>query len=888
VGQEIVADTSPGSETKEKKDNRLQVQRTLSIGQIYEKVKDYDLVFTAEAAMMSALNDRLERPVLDHFAVTPMIYTFSKFQNEKLLQERGLFIELVNSTDLTWKQSSYLLENVLDCWKNTGSPENIKNYDRFDSSSVEKVLKIIESEQNVFKAMEEVEISKNKDVAVVNFHQFNEIDKQVLPEEFDKFQIFEEDKKEVNEFKVFNSTTEIVRAVIDNISKEIAQDTAIVLKQDSSYSTLIESALQSKGIPLMRQDDLADDEDLRTFIQVLRLSVNNNRKLIKDCQPVLRKLGFDVSVKKDNDYLSEIDSDNDVQKFRELLEEVGNSKVEEALDKLRSYFETSLETDFEELGVLDQKVSEELIRKLEYYLDTYSVEKDSNGAGVLLANSNSSAIVDRPIVFYLGMDSSWTPSIPNRPWTDKEKEDETNLRNFKSLIQNGEQQHYLVQDKSMNEEITPCLYFNELTDQEFESFTGLPHKVYQADSEDYGEGFEKEEYNVEVEEVQLFSQSSLNSFVKSPKDYLFGKVADSADQDYFRKGTLYHDFAEFYANHTDFVKKQGIDNFIQIMMDEMLSIVDELELETLETEFKIGIKNIINFVDQEIEEKTDLEGYDQRDSKENFFAEYFGKEIEKQFTEAWFENPELGVKGIADLIVNKNHLADYKSGKKKTANNIVKSSNLELVEDEPNFQAILYLAQLRTVRPQEKLKFTFFHFLDNIDDEISGEAQIEDNIVTINYYPVDFNDFVQTEEMFNKIMLYKGEKVKESNKRRKTLEVRASYEQYKDFFETRSVACQFDEDKIQESELAEEFIQYYKNEVGDYNYVEDGCKDALKNIVKFRKKNYFKEDIDAFEEFLQKQIQLLNKYRNKEFPIQNPEIRDIELEDLDNRDMIIK
>jgi len=46
VGQEIVADTSPGSETKEKKDNRLQVQRTLSIGQIYEKVKDYDLVFT--------------------------------------------------------------------------------------------------------------------------------------------------------------------------------------------------------------------------------------------------------------------------------------------------------------------------------------------------------------------------------------------------------------------------------------------------------------------------------------------------------------------------------------------------------------------------------------------------------------------------------------------------------------------------------------------------------------------------------------------------------------------------------------------------------------------------------------------------------------------------
>ena len=885
VGQETVSETKQELESTTDSKVRLQVQKTLSIEEVFEKVKDYDIVFTSEAAMMSALNDRLEKPVLGHFAVTPMIYTFSKFQNEKLLQERDLFIEIVESTDLTWKQSSYLLENVIDCWKNKGSIESIKDYDRFDTDAVEKIIEVIRTEKNVFTAMQGIEISGEKDVAVVNFHQFNEIDKQILPEKYDKFEIFKEEKEEINEFKVYNSATEIVRAVTDNISQDTAQDTAIVLKQDSSYSNLIESALKAERIPFMRQDGLSEDENLRTFIQFLRLSLNSDRKQVKDCQPVLRKLGIKVSIKKNNDYLKELDSDKEVQKFKQLLEKIGDTTVKEALNTLDSYIETGLEEDFEELGILDQTVSQELLNRLEYYLDTYTVEKDSKGNGVLLANSNSSAIVDRPIVFYLGMDSSWTPNIPNKPWIDRKEEDENNLNNFKALIQNGEQQHYLVQDKKMNEDVTPCLYFNEFTSEEFESFRDLSYERYQTGSKDRENGFEKEDYRVEADDVELFSQSSLNTFVKSPKEYLFDRVTDSSDQDYFRKGTLYHDFAEFYANHKQFVENEGDGKFVEIMLEEMTSIVDELELEILETEFKIGLKNIKQFVDRKVEE-TELEGYSQKEEKNNFFAEKFDKKIKGKFTEAWFENKDLGVKGIADLIMNKNQLADYKSGKKNSATSIVKKSNLELLEDDPSFQAMLYLAHLRKIRPEEKLKFTFFHFLDNIEDEVSGQAKMEDNIVTITYHPKEFNEFVQTREVFDYIMQSSRSegKVGEGNARRKTLEIRSSYEVYRKFFESHDIH-QFDEDKIEESEIAEKLIQYYKQEVGDYGYVEEGCKDALGRIVKYRKENYFKNDIDRFEDFVQKQLELLNKYRETGFPVQNPEIK-IDAEDLDKKDLI--
>jgi hypothetical protein len=858
----------------------VKVGEAYSTNELYQKVSEYDIVFTSEAAMMSALNDRLEEPVLGHFAVTPMIYTFSKFQNQKLLQERGIFIELVKNTDLLWKQSSYLLDNVLDCWKNEGSLDSIKQYDEFNTDSVQKVIDVIESTDNVFSKMQEVEVGSSKDVAVVNFENFNEIDKQVLPEDFDKFEILKDEKKELPRFKVYNSGTEIVRTVVENVEQETAQDIAVVLNQESSYSTLVESALESKGIPVMRQESLKEDEGLRTLIKILRLGVNSDRKLVKDCQPVLSQLDIDIPIEKNNDYLSEVDGD-EIEEFKDLLEEIKNSKVNEVLEKLDSYIETELEEDFRDLGILDRRVSEEVVNKLEYYLDTYNVEKDSAGTGVLLANSNSSAVVDRPIVFYLGMDSSWTPGIPNKPWIDRKEEDERNLKEFKILIQNGEQQHYLVQDKLMNEDVTPSLYFNELTSKEFESFRDLPNERFQNSSETSAKAFEHQEYDVEVDEVELFSQSSLNTFVKSPKEYLFDRLTDSPDQEYFRKGTLYHDYAEFYANHPELIEEKGREKFIEMILEEMNSIVDELQMEVLETEFEIGLKNIEQFVDQKIQEKTGLENYSQEEDKKNFFAEKMDKEITEQFTEAWFQNKDLGVKGIADLILNENHLADYKSGKRKTASKVVSNSNLELLEDDPNFQAILYLLHLREVKNNQKLKFTFFHFLDNIEDEISGQAELEDNIVTITYYPSTFNSFIQEKEVFEYII----EGVAESNNRRKTLE-KLGYSKYRNFFSNRKVENQYDKDAIQESELAEEFIRFAKAEVGDYKYVEKGCKDALKQIVYLRKENYFKEDLDAFEEFLDTQIDLINEYRENGFPVQNPEIEEVDAEELEKRDMI--
>ena len=112
------------------------------------------------------------------------------------------------------------------------------------------------------------------------------------------------------------------------------------------------------------------------------------------------------------------------------------------------------------------------------------------------------------------------------------------------------------------------------------------------------------------------------------------------------------------------------------------------------------------------------------------------------------------------------------------------------------------------------------------------------------------------------------------------------YELYRNFFSSREVENQYDKDNIQESGLARDFIEFAKAEVGDYKYVENGCKDALKQIVYLRKENYFKEDLEVFEDFLNTQLDLLNEYRQEDFPVQNPEIEQVEYEELENKDMI--
>lgn len=856
----------------------MKISKTLKIDDIYEKVKDYDLVLTVEAPLADALNNRIRKPKLGEFAVTPKRLIYGKYKNEKIGDERELFLEIVRKSDIPWKNAFYLLENVLSCWKNTGDLHKVLEYEDFDGRETRKIIEIIEETKNVYSAMSNFEPEKDKSTAVVAPYQFTELDKEVIPEKSEHIDVFEEEKRKIPEFKVFGTVDEVLRSIQKNVTRENAEDVGILVSPDSQYPPLLQSVFRSENVPLMLGRDFAENESLRNFLIILNLGLSERGLQVRDVQPVLRHLGTKVSIEHNKKSLEDLEID-ELEKLKDLLSNVGESSFAEILDRYERMSDGNLEKvrkRLEELGVLDEKIVEESLNRLEYYLDSFDIRSEGSERGVLMASAKSASFVDRPIVLFLGMDSTWEHSIPEKPWIDRKEFEKRNLKNFELLLQNGERQYFLIRESEMGNDITPCLYFDGILEGEFDTFTDLPHENYSEPKEMEWKGFDKEDYGVEVEEEKMLSQSDLNSLVKCPKEYFFSQVVPMEKNQALEMGSLFHDFTEFYVNNRKFVEEKGLEEFSELILEELEPFTESFMKDIARTRIEIGLENIVEFLEREKPEEPELQEYGKK-SWENFFAEYFGKSVSDSVTEAWFENPELGVKGKIDLVKDRNHLVDYKSGRRKSARSIVKRSNVDLFEDNPNFQSILYLTHHRRKRPGEKLKFSFVHFLDNLEDVISGEPDLEENITTVTYYPKPFSEQVAERETFDYLI---GD-VAASNDRRKTLE-RMEYKNHKIFFEKADIPYEYDRDKLLGSEMAQEYIDYAQEKVGDYKYVKKGCKSALRKLCRFRKENYFKEDLDRFEEFLKDQLENLNEYKREGFPI-----GDADLDSLDNRDLIL-
>ncbi len=857
-----------------------------SIDQIYDRVKDHDLVLTVDAPLADALNARLDKPRLGHFATTPRRLALDNLTGEHVIEDkRKLFLKIIEETDLSWKHAAYLLQNVISCWKETGRVKDILHHIRFNGKQTKIIIKILTNTINPYSALTKYKVPKHISTAVIAPHQFTALDKKILPNNHHTINVFTKDQHTLPEFKIFNSTTEIIQAILKNIDDP--KDTAIVMGEDSPYRYPIEAAFRTNNIPYMVSTDFKDDEDLRTYLKLLRFGLSHRGLKLKDVKPILFHLNKPASVEMDEFYIRYLDDDH-LMELKQLLNNLSSMTFQESLKKYEELLEQEqkeLRTHLELLELKDEKVTIENLNSFEYYLDSFDITTESAGRGVLIASPWSSTFIDRPMVFYLGMDSSWTPEPPTDPWVEKSSFDQRKKKDFKILMQNGEEQYFLVQNKVLDQNVTPSYYFNDLTEKDIEKFTDFQHSFYGTEKTERKKAFKKQPTNIKPKEVKTLSQSSLNVLAYCPKDYFFNRLIDSQKKDYFMKGTLMHNFAEFYIHHPEFVESRPEGTFLEMMMEKISPYIDDLVRDSWRTQFKIGIENLKKYLDPHKDYKP-LPGY-QMSPFSNLFSTYFDKPIEEPTTEAYFKNYDLGASGMVDLIRSKDHIVDHKSGNKKSINQIMRSSDIEDIDEKPNFQTKMYIAHHRSIVTDTPITFTFYHMLNNIRDVVSGEGNINDNILDINYYPETFNEMIQKEMVFNNLI----DGVSESNNRRKTLE-KIGYENYRRFFKDKDLP-QGDKNEVLESKLTVEFIKFCENIIGkDYKYITKGCKSAIKKLHNFRNQNYFKNDIDEFETYLKKQINKLNRYKHTGFPVHETDddgkpLRDIDPDELENKDLVI-
>ena len=841
----------------------MSIKRTKPLDDLYRAVSDHDLVVVPDSPLADAINRRIEHPHFGPFAITPRRLATRR---RETAEDRTAFLNVIRETDLTWKEVSQSVGDVLQCWEYRGRPDAVLEYDGFNTHRTRTVVETIRPMETASRILTDFRIDEGTAVAVVGESQLTALERSILPDEYDSVDRFTTEPFEPPPFRIFESPGSIVDALLDAITASNAEDVAVVLDEGSEYSPLVESALETAGIPYYGGPGFMDDPDHRGFLQFLRCLTGGSNTRVRAVKPLLSALGEDIGVDHDEKRLSEI-AEEELEWLAPLLDGSAPVTVGEAI----ATYETrsgadlaSLERELDDLGVRPESVTAELVDRLTYYFDTYEVPIDRENEGVLLADANSASFVDRPLVFHLGLDEDWTHTSPNRPWVDRDAEFERNLDGFRSLIQSGTEQHYLVRDAAGGSAVTPCPYFSELLDEEFERFSDLKSVRHARTSRSPDDGFGREPLaaSIEPEPTESVSQSSLNAYANSPRDYFFDRIVDAPDTHYFAEGTLFHDFAEFAVTHPEVIDSRPIDELVDAMLREVQAFHRPVDLPTKRTRYRIGLETIREFLDEHAPSDTTFvtpaSGWG-----ENFFAEYFDMAVESPVAERWFDDAELGLKGKIDLLGSPTTLIDHKSGRRKRASQVVADSSITEPSDTPNFQALAYLTYWRRQRPEERLRFTFFHFLETLDDTVAGDASLDDCLTTVTYRPTTFAEHVESRDVFEALQ------EDAANDCNKTFS-KTSYETYRAAFDDRSPPRTRDVDEMAASPFGESLVERMVAAVGDYKYVRNGCTQAFRHLCGYRKNGYFREDLDEFERFVDERIAELDRYRagDERFPVE--------------------
>jgi hypothetical protein len=837
------------------------IRRGKSADQLYEESQGFDLVIVPDAPLADALNRRLDRPHFGPFAITPRRLATRRREEA---EDRLAFLEVIDQTDLSWKQAAYDVGNILQCWEYQGKLDSILEYDAYANAATRTVVNTLEAIEITSRELTGFSIDDDQSVAVVGRERLTPLEASILPGDYTDISQFTDDSFEHPPFRIFDSSAAIVDTVLDSISVDNADEFAIVLDQASAYSSLIESGLEAAGIPYYGGPGFIDQPTNRGFLQLLRAAYAGRDMRVKAIRPILSQLGAELSIEHDDKRVIDLDHPA-VSELLKLRDRITTGSIGEAIEAYERATGSTLEllrTELERLGVYTEPVSELLVNRLHFYFQTYEVPIDRDNEGVLLADAKAAAHVGRPVVFYLGLDEGWTHQSPRRPWVDNDAEYVRNIQQFQLLLQNGVEQHFLVQDAAGGQPITPCLYFEELLDEDFERFSDLESSSHAGSGRGTGDGFDRTSLNVDPESLSTLSQSSLNSYVNSPRDYFFGRLVDTPDADYFVEGNLFHDFAEFYVSHPEFVGDAELESVIELLLEETAPYHREPERAVKRTTYRAALEAIVSYFDANPPEETPFLTPVERRG-ENDIASYFDRPIESHSTERWFENESLGIKGKIDLVHGPTRLLDHKSGSKKSASEVVKNAALEQLSDTPNFQALMYLTHYRTVKPNAPLSFTFFHFTEIVDDLVRGDASLDDCLTTVRYQPKTFEAYIEQQSVFDDLQN------DASNDCEKTFS-QVDYDTYREVVAGQAIPSTRDSDELIESPFGQALIDRMRSEVGDYKYVTTGCKQALRQLTRIRSTTFFTEDLDAFEAFVDDRLNELNERRAgcERFPVE--------------------
>ncbi len=859
------------------------IKKAKSIQEIYNEVKDYDLVLTVDAPLRTALDRLTKRPMLGMWAVTPEELATKyapKTIGESVKNKYEIIIEISRKLRMNIKQVNHYVDHIFNLWEING---NLDKINELLNDEGQKIFNLLRNLPTINLAMNNFDpsIIRNKNIAIIGLDFFTELDKSVLPDRFDRIDLFTNETYDLSNFYAFSSEDDLVDRLVDLINNDNANDLAIVLDPESSYLPLIRSKLKNKGVPLIIDEYLRDHFQVRNFFALINLGLNYANLTVKDVAHFADIFSFDIEIDKYNFFLSEYLSsnadNNELNEFCDLLDSITKMTYGDLIDHL-SKKGIPLPNEFSEvvykLFLTSKIVDFESYAELVYCIENLDIEIeiDKNKKGVLLVNCKNSAYIDRPVCFYIGLDISWDRGIKDKKIAENDDEERIEIDLFQILIQQGTVRYYLVPMIKDNQPVIPCYYFNKLLGREIGDFVSDPiFKTQRIRNSKIVDEMMRPKDNIGSEKnvvFKYFSQSKLNDFVACPKRYMYGNLVFSEQRDALLKGNLFHEFASFYVTYPTVFRELGIDFFVDQMIKEYKKMVDDAVIDIERTKFKIGLQNLCNFLDSLSIDKGIVNIPNIKASKENRFAQILGLEYESTNTELRFVDNEIHIDGVFDLMVNNVTIVDHKSGdKSKSRSEIIKKSHIN-PKEEPDYQVKMYILQMRENNPSD-LEFIYNYFMDGYENVIDGKKNVTGEQIVFKYYHKNFDEFITTDDGIELLMLT-------SQNRRKIIE-KIGKDNIIQFFKENPIPreMQFDDELLLNSEYCNHFCNYFSGFINSRseNIYKDII-DILKGIVAIRNGKahniktafFFKDDIDEFKNFLTEKYCEALSYTKEIFP----------------------
>jgi hypothetical protein len=732
------------------------MRRAKSIDELYEEAKGYDLVISNDAALVTALNGRIDRPHVGYFAMTPMNIASTlcgRILGEPAYGQLRTVTLIADETGRDFKHVHSELDNITDIRKHTSE---VGKY--LFSKASKEIFESWRSIPTLEKAMAEfdqdrIDFFASKKTAVIGMDWFDELDKAFIPYECDEIDLFTDEEYAIDTVYCIGNDRQIADSIVSLIVPDKAEDFAIVLNTSAPITDAVRSALYRADIPFINSLSVRDLTQIRDFIQFVSMAMSYDTVRVGHVRELFLNYNAKLSPRADKYLLSalpdEMMSPSAIE-LRGIMAEIREKTFGEVMEGLHTRGEPQVSLILKEMELIDKPVTAKRLGWLIYAVDNVSDLKhneqipDNERKGVLIADVTRSVYVDRPVVIFAGLSQDWDLKTRFKPYIDMQTESEKYTEKMEILLQQGQRRIYCGNVTKNGKPVRPSLVFDAIFGMPIGSFDKIAERVVNGP---WVHGvipvvFPDEGSKDEYEDPDIrFSKSSYNKYLSCPKAFYFNIFLRSADNDRTEFGNLVHAFAEAYACYPDDVKRLGTDFFLPVLNEKYFGLSYPM-MKTIDSEkFRMAMDHIMRYIDSiDIKDlPLDLDNDDR--NYPNEFISAMGKTKRSSACESNLILESVA-HGFPDLYWD-GIVTDYKSGRSKDYKELCNSMEPDIA-DYVEIQPLLYLCLSRHNGDSES-EFRQFYIMEGDLASARGKYNLRDSVRVIKVRDADIRTILKTE-----------------------------------------------------------------------------------------------------------------------------------------------